>query len=219
MVKKCLYCGKEIERILDKYNTKKYCNSDCMEKAKEQREKKKKSKNKCRRCGKPKEQSYLQYCKKCWEIRKVEYKKKEKKTRKKYAKEEWKNNKDNVKWMKRKYGYAKKAYMKKYRNDANFRLCVGLRSRFCQVMKKYTQEGKIKSSKKYGIDYKAIIEHLKPFPKDLRNYEIYHIKPLHTFNFVNKDGSTNLKEVRKAFAPKNHIILTKEEHKKIHKKE
>ena len=73
------------------------------------------------------------------------------------------------------------------------------------------------TSKKYGVDYKAIIEHLKPFPKDLENYDIHHIKPLHKFNFINEDGTTNLEEVRKSFTPKNLILLTEEEHIKIHK--
>ena len=82
------------------------------------------------------------------------------------------------------------------------------------------------SSKKYGVDWKKVIEYLeknKLIPKDYstskNKYDIHHIKPLHTFNFINKDGTTNLKEVGKAFAPENHIILTKEEHKEIHRKE
>lgn len=74
------------------------------------------------------------------------------------------------------------------------------------------------TSKQYGIDYKAIIEHLKPFPKDYltskNKYHIHHIKPLHTFNFIHKDGSTKLKEVQRAFSPTNHKWLTIKEHKK-----
>ena len=56
-------------------------------------------------------------------------------------------------------------------------------------------------SKKYGIDYKAIIEHLKPFPKDISIYHIDHIKPLCSFDL------TSPKEVKKAFAPENHQWL------------
>ena len=91
-----------------------------------------------------------------------------------------------------------------------------LRMSLNHAFKKYTKTGKIMPSKKYGVDYKEIIEHLKPFPEDLSNYEIHHIRPLHTFNFTNKDGSTDLKEVSKAFAPENHKLFTKEEHKEIH---
>ena len=64
------------------------------------------------------------------------------------------------------------------------------------------------SSKKYGINYKAIIEHLKPFPEDLLNYHIDHIKPICAFNL------NNLEEVRQAFSPENHQWLTAEENRK-----
>ena len=74
------------------------------------------------------------------------------------------------------------------------------------------------TSKQYGISYQAIIEYLEPLPENLQNYEHHHIKPLFTFDFINKDGSTNLEEVRKAWKPENLILVTKEEHKEIHKK-
>lgn len=106
----------------------------------------------------------------------------------------------------------------KRKKDPEFRLKRLIRERVGKALKKYTKTGKVMTSKKYGIDYRAIIEYLKPLPKNLENYEIHHIKPLSTFNFVNPDGSTNLKEVRKAFAPKNHKLVTKEKHKEIHRK-
>jgi len=56
-------------------------------------------------------------------------------------------------------------------------------------------------SKDYGIDYEKIIEHLKPFPKDLSKYHIDHIKPLCKFDLTKKE------EVKKAFAPENHQWL------------
>ena len=61
------------------------------------------------------------------------------------------------------------------------------------------------------MDYRAIIESLKPFPKNLSEYHIDHIRPLCSFNFIKKDGSTNLEEIKKAFAPENHQWLTAEE--------
>ena len=67
------------------------------------------------------------------------------------------------------------------------------------------------SSKKYGIDYKEIIEHLKPFPEDLSKYHIDHIIPLCSFRFINEDDSINFEEIKKAFAPENHQWLLKEE--------
>jgi hypothetical protein len=112
----------------------------------------------------------------------------------------------------------KREYLKnKKRTDKSYKIACNLRIRFIEVLKKYTKTGKIMSSGKYGVDYKAIIKHLKPFPEDLKNYEIHHIKPLCTFNFINKDGTQNLEEIKKAFAPENHILLTIKEHKEIHK--
>ena len=49
------------------------------------------------------------------------------------------------------------------------------------------------------------------------NYDNHHIKPLYTLNLINKDYSINFEEIKKAFAPENHRLLTKKEHKKIHK--
>ncbi|GAG91073.1 unnamed protein product, partial [marine sediment metagenome] len=63
------------------------------------------------------------------------------------------------------------------------------------ALKHYSPTGKIRSSKKYGIDINAIIEHLKPFPTNLSDYEVHHIKPLFTFDFNNPE------EIKKAFAP------------------
>ncbi len=150
---------------------------------------------------------------------------------KKYYKIYQENNKDYLKEYHKKYNKKyqrknreiinekEKGYLKQKRNiDKNYAIKYRLKSVLNCALKRYTKTGKIYFSKKYGIDYKAVIEHLKPFPKDLKNYEIHHIKPLHTFNFVYKDGSTNLKEVSKAFSPENHKWLTIKEHKEIHKK-
>jgi len=101
--------------------------------------------------------------------------------------------------------------------DGSFRIKCILRSKLHGVLKKYTKTGKIWSSKEYGIDYGAIINHLKPFPEDTSKYHIDHIKPLCSFNFVNEDGSTNLEEVKQAFAPKNHQWLLAEDNFKKRK--
>ncbi len=95
--------------------------------------------------------------------------------------------------------------------DTNFNITIRLRNGLWKAFKKYTRTGKIMSSKKYGIDYKAIIEHLKPFPQDISKYHIDHIKPLCSFSFINTDGTTNLDEVKTAFAPQNHQWLTIQE--------
>lgn len=113
-------------------------------------------------------------------------------------------------------------YRKKRRKiDRNYNIQIRLSSNFRHALRKYTKTGKVMPSKKYGVDYKAIIEHYeknKPIPMDLSNYVNHHIKPLFTFNFVNPDGSTNLEEVKKAWRPKNLMLVTKEEHREIHRK-
>ena len=47
-----------------------------------------------------------------------------------------------------------------------------------------------------------IIEHLKPFPKDLSKFHIDHIKPLCSFDL------TDFEQIKMAFTPENHQWLT-----------
>ena len=68
----------------------------------------------------------------------------------------------------------------------------------------YSKTGKIRKSKDYGINYKAIIEHLKPFPKDIKRYELDHIIPLSLFDHNDPE------QIKKAWAPENLQWLTKE---------
>ena len=151
-----------------------------------------------------------------------EYRQKNKERIKKYKREYYiknlerikKHNKDNEKRIKEsKKIYRKKPKVKKQMKE--YKIICNLRGRFRYVLKHFTQTGKIMSSKEYGISYETIIEHLKPLPKNLSDYHIHHIKPLFTFDFINSDGSTNLEEVRKAFAPENHKLMLIEEHRKL----
>lgn len=96
---------------------------------------------------------------------------------------------------------------KKRLTDPSYKLKELLRSYVFHALNYYTLSGKTRSSKKYGIDYTAIINHLKPFPENIKLYHIDHIRPLASFNFVNPDGSTNFEEIKKAFAPENHQWL------------
>ncbi len=73
------------------------------------------------------------------------------------------------------------------------------------ALRTYTKTGKIWLASKYGINYKLIIEHLKPFPENLSKYHIDHIQPLCSFNLE------DTKEIKKAFAPENHQWLTIQE--------
>ena len=91
--------------------------------------------------------------------------------------------------------------------DKEYVIADRLRTSLHHAMTKYTKTGKIMSSKKYGINWKEVIESLKPFPKTLNNFEIDHIIPLHRFNLTNKE------EVKKAFSPSNLQWLTREENR------
>ena len=139
-------------------------------------------------------------------------------------KEYHKNNKDRNKKRIKEYRQTLKGkqsinnYQKQRKEiDLNYYLICKLRCQVKSALRRYSKTGKIMTSKKYGIDYKAIIEHFKPFPKDIRGYDIHHIKQLSKFNFINEDGTTNIEEVKKSFTPKNLILLTEEEHRKIPK--
>lgn len=88
------------------------------------------------------------------------------------------------------------------KTDNSFRISCLLRSYSLNSFKRYSTTGKVYSSKKYGIDFTAIIKHLEPFPKDTENYHIDHIIPLSRFDF------NNVKHIKIAFAPENHQWLT-----------
>lgn len=94
------------------------------------------------------------------------------------------------------------------KTDIDFLIADRLRRSLLHALTKYSKTGKIMSSKKYGINWKEIIESLKPFPENIRNFEIDHIIPLHTFNLENKD------EVKRAFSPSNLQWLTIEENRR-----
>lgn len=136
--------------------------------------------------------------------KKKEYREKNKIKLKQYFKDYYKRNK-KIKMI-----YLNNYFKKRRISDKNFAVQEKLRRAVCSAFRLYTKTGKILTSKKYGIDYKAIIKHLKPFPKNIKNYELHHIKPLHTFNL------NNHKEVKEAFKPENHILLTKQEHRELH---
>ncbi len=170
-------------------------------------------------------------------LKRKKWEKNNKEQLKKYNRKWAKENSEKLKEYGKKYrqspnGKAKrKEYNKNYRGeyfknrkktDKNFKIACNLRILFNKVLKLYTKTGKIMSSKKYGISYQAIIGYLEPLPEDYstskNKYHIHHNKPLFTFNFINPDGSTNLEEVRKAWKPENHKLLTIKEHREIHRK-
>ena len=101
-----------------------------------------------------------------------------------------------------------KRYIKnRFENDKNFNIKRRLSSLLWIAFKKYTKTGKVMSSKKYGINYVLIIEHLKPFPEDISKYHIDHIRPLCSFDL------TNPEEIKEAFKPENHQWLLAKENR------
>lgn len=158
-------------------------------------------------------------------IKKKKYREKNKQKIKEHDKEYYENNKDkivkkgkeyyenNIEHLKnksRKYSKnnrekinkrARKYYKKKRKTDKNFNIRNRLSCLLRIALKTYTKTGKYQISKKYGIDWKKVIEHLKPFPDDIFLYHIDHRKPLCSFDL------TNPEEIKIAFAPENHQWL------------
>jgi hypothetical protein len=84
--------------------------------------------------------------------------------------------------------------------DPSFRTKMLLRNLLYRAFQKYSTTGKIMSSKKYGINYQAIIDHLGSCP--VLGYHIDHIIPLSLFDF------DNAQHIMAAFAPENHQWLS-----------
>lgn len=116
----------------------------------------------------------------------------------------YKNHKQDV------FDRANKYNKQKKKENVSFLIKCRLRTNLAKAILIYTRTSKIMSSKKYGIDYEAIINHLKPFPEEITKYHIDHIRPLCSFDL------TDIEQVKQAFAPENHRWLLKEENiKKI----
>ena len=102
-------------------------------------------------------------------------------------------------------------YMKAQRaNNTQLAIGVNLRHLVWQAFKRYTTTGKIMVSSKYGIDYKAIIEHLGPHPNTRGiegKFHIDHIIPVSAFDI------NDLEQVKIAFAPSNHRWLLAHENR------
>lgn len=102
-------------------------------------------------------------------------------------------------YVKRKF----KKYMNyRRKNDSVFKIKDLLITHLWIVLKLYSKTGKIMTSKKIGIDYKKIIENLKPFPKDIKNYHIDHIVPCVMWNH------DDVVQVQKCWSPVNLQWLT-----------
>lgn len=162
----------------------------------------------CPRCKNTPAFLTMKYCEECNKVILKERYVYEDTNKKRKRFEFYKKNKDNPFTSIIRRLSNRNALIKKYRNDKSHAIAVRLRRLVNYSLNEYSISGKIQSSKKYCIDYRAIIEHLKPFPKDLSKYHIDHIKPLCSFNLEDKE------EVKKAFAPENHQWLLAEDNRK-----
>jgi hypothetical protein len=132
------------------------------------------------------------------ESKKPEYKA----MRKIYMKEYYKDSEVKRKILERHKEYDMGKYMKERRKkDTKFDILIKLRHRLRDALRNYNKNGKTKTSDEYGINYKLIIEHLKPFPRDRFRFHIDHIKPLCSFDLEDPE------EIKQAFSPDNHQWL------------
>lgn len=113
-----------------------------------------------------------------------------------------KYNKDKKPITEKRRRYNKKYFRNKYKNDPQFNIKIRLYNNFRNMVGSYII-GYIRTSKNKNIDYKAIIEHLKPFPNDIENWHIDHIIPLNIFDLTDEE------QLKKAWSPINFQWLGK----------
>lgn len=103
---------------------------------------------------------------------------------------------------------------KRRKIDKEYCIKSRLRCAFKDSFKSYIKGIIKQKSKKYNIAWTDLIESLKPFPDNIQNYHIDHIRPLSSFTFIKEDGQIDLQEIKKAWCPENLQWLTAEENLK-----
>lgn len=149
---------------------------------------------------------YRSICKEC----QSEYRKENKDHIREYSREYYKENRDQIREHYKANIDQIREYSREYRNkrrktDSNYAVTCRIRIRLAQAFKAYSETGKMYTSRKYGVDYAAIMNHLGPCPGDRKDYHIDHIRPLCSFDFNDPE------QIKLAFAPENHRWLRKEE--------
>ena len=145
----------------------------------------------CSKCGEAKDESEFSKkrskCKDCEKEYQKEYQKEYRETNKDYQKEYQKANKDKLKEYYKEYRKANKDKLKKYyKNNKNRfnnpfdRFKQNLRVMVGQGFKLYSENGKTKACKEYGIDFEAIYKHIGPRPTG--DYHLDHKIPLCKFD-------------------------------------
>ena len=161
----------------------------------------------CEECHKKKKEYYKIYYHKNKEkirehIRKYQQSEKGIKKIKEYRKEYL--QRPEVKAKQREYDKVRY-----YRGDQN-KLYRKLNRQIRRCIIRYIRDGKLNlgiitiDTYKilYGLDLYEIINHLKPFPKDIENYELDHIIPIIKFDLTNKN------QIKKAYEKTNLQLIS-----------
>jgi hypothetical protein len=95
-----------------------------------------------------------------------------------------------------------KNFRKLHKSDELYRLSNNIRNHLRKALQRHGN-GKVGSSRKYGIVYKEIFDVIGPRPS--KDYHLDHIRPLVTFDL------TDVEEVKKAYSPSNLRWIRSEE--------
>lgn len=170
---------------------------------------------KCTKCGEEKEESEFYkeksrkdglqlHCKFC----NKEYTVKNKEKIKEYKKEHRTLNKETIALKKRTYRQKnKQAIYNKHKDrmlyDPYYKFKVNFRKLVSFGFKSYSKNGKTKSCKEYGIDFKAIYDKIGSKPES--NYHLDHIIPICKFDLDNS------RHIILSHSPQNLRWITAEE--------
>ena len=157
----------------------------------------KKNKDKKREYSKKHKERRKDWQKKYQEKNREELRIKKKIWNEKHKEETKKNFAKGGKYYEKRKEYNRKHIKNRLKTDIQFNIKMRLRNCFNNALKKYVETERFIVSKNKNIDYKAIIEHLKPFPEDIKNWHIDHIIPVSFFDLTNEE------HLKKAWSPIN----------------
>ncbi len=140
-------------------------------------------------------------------VNKYQQSEKGQKRRKKYEKEY--NQRPDVIKRRREYGRIR-------RSSRSHQLKCLFLIQMRRVLERYNENGRtgLKNitifiyKDMYGMDIEAVLNKLKPLPKNLKDYEIDHIIPQSKFDFTKK------KDRKKAWHPNNIRLISRKENRK-----
>jgi len=154
-----------------------------------------------------------------------EYYKKNKEKCKEYIKkyQQSENGKKKIKEYRKKYNLKPSVRKKriihdreKYERNPQIKIYKTINAYIKNCIRRYVRDGELKIVNStynfytivYGINIYEIIDYLKPFPKDIENYEIDHIIPITKFDLTDKE------QIKKAYQKTNLQLLTSHDNKK-----